>query len=904
MSFSPKRSGLTFMGYEIDFPYAEPYQAQRALISNSIASFTKSANALLESPTGTGKTLSLLASSLAYQTHMKNTLSEPSSTLDLCSPYFSKENPLPTNVLNYDRFEQKLSYPRIYYTSRTHSQLKQVVSELKKLKNYRPRLSILASRKEFCLNESRKNDPDLDKKCRAKTGKEYCSYDKNSKSIPKEFYPGGEYDKFDIEEMKNYCRERNLCPYFLARALLREAELVLCPYNYIIDERIRNQMKLDISKSIILFDEGHNIEQTCRDAASLTLSSKDVEYLSDIFHDIVDTETKEAVGPENEMSMRNVLTLIDRMRAWFETSKKDKSWEVKKKGSANINYFPIRDLPLTLSGWSLTSSSWPKLSEDMRKLIKINENYATDVIEKYITDKAALIMSELDVCFNYLLRENSIDEYSLILTNDNDELTMKLLCMSPGIAFQAIDQQTHSIILTSGTLSPLEQYESELRTKFAQKLSAKHVIDPIQVCSMIVTSIDKVQMTSASKVLATSSDKIYPVLGNIILTIVRNVPDGVLLFFPSSTILRNCMNEWEKDQNSIGAKISRVKPIFVDCGRNQRKNQWNFIGKTLEDPLKAYTSSVNQGKGGLLIGVIRGKLSEGIDFVDKHARSVVIFGIPYPSYYSPEVALKRDYNDMNSRRKEEVPGKYATCNGAEWYSAQAYRALAQAVGRCIRNINDYGSIILIDQRFPQDRNKFPRWIQSSISGPDVQSLDEIERRLKNFYPLMAEKFPDSVSGPSEINLNDRVIITHSDCLSRIASAQSLEKTASFNTNSKALFSIFGYDQQEPLALERVKPGDCYILEDGIMGQHVWSEEDGMGYKPIICSRCNEVVGAHVFSTTEEHDKCSQMSSDMFIIDKCNITQKQLSDKMSAYIIKPRSLKMNEGSGGQKTLSFV
>lgn len=39
--------------------------------------------------------------------------------------------------------------------------------------------------------------------------------------------------------------------------------------------------------------------------------------------------------------------------------------------------------------------------------------------------------------------------------------------------------------------------------------------------------------------------------------------------------------------------------------------------------------------GAVLIGVCRGKLSEGIDFSDDAARCVIVYGIPYPSYLDP-----------------------------------------------------------------------------------------------------------------------------------------------------------------------------------------------------------------------------------------------------------------------------
>lgn len=36
------------------------------------------------------------------------------------------------------------------------------------------------------------------------------------------------------------------CPYFAARALAETAEVVFCPYNYIVDPVIRESVKIDL----------------------------------------------------------------------------------------------------------------------------------------------------------------------------------------------------------------------------------------------------------------------------------------------------------------------------------------------------------------------------------------------------------------------------------------------------------------------------------------------------------------------------------------------------------------------------------------------------------------------------------------------------------------------------------
>ena len=88
----------------------------------------------LESPTGTGKTLCLLCASLAYLKYERERLiNEKNNNFDVID-----------NV-------EKIRQPVIYYTSRTHAQLSNVIQELQKT-CYRPRNAIISSREKMCVN--------------------------------------------------------------------------------------------------------------------------------------------------------------------------------------------------------------------------------------------------------------------------------------------------------------------------------------------------------------------------------------------------------------------------------------------------------------------------------------------------------------------------------------------------------------------------------------------------------------------------------------------------------------------------------------------------------------------------------------------------------------------------------
>lgn len=130
----------------------------------------------------------------------------------------------------------------------------------------------------------------------------------------------------------------------------------------------------------------------------------------------------------------------------------------------------------------------------------------------------------------------------------------------------------------------------------------------------------------------------------------------------------------------------------------------------VEKILQKYRNS-NQldQKGGLLLSVVGGKLSEGLNFSDNLGRCVIVVGMPYPNKNSPELIEKMKYYNLNI-------GNNA---GDLYYENLCMKAVNQSIGRAVRHINDYASILLLDERYSKESviSKLPKWITASMKIP-------------------------------------------------------------------------------------------------------------------------------------------------------------------------------------------
>jgi len=81
-----------------------------------------------------------------------------------------------------------------------------------------------------------------------------------------------DWDILDLEDLNKLAEEKSCCTYYLTKGWSERADLVFMPYNYLIDEKIWENFKIDYNNSVIIIDEAHNIMSACEDTASVTIS--------------------------------------------------------------------------------------------------------------------------------------------------------------------------------------------------------------------------------------------------------------------------------------------------------------------------------------------------------------------------------------------------------------------------------------------------------------------------------------------------------------------------------------------------------------------------------------------------------------------------------------------------------
>lgn len=690
------------------FPYDHIYPEQYSYMVELKRALDAKGHCLLEMPTGTGKTIALLSLITSYA------LSKPSNAI------------------------------KLLYCTRTVHEMEKTLAELRFLHQYQithlgPAAKILAlglsSRKNLCINPSvvsAENRDSVDAACRKLTASwvralavenpntSTCPFFENlDKAGSDAVLPPGVYT---LQDLKVFGKMKGWCPYFLARHMVQFANVVVYSYQYLLDPKVASIISKEMQReSVVVFDEAHNIDNVCIEALSVSVRRQTLEGA---------TRNLSRMAQEIE---RFKATDAGRLRAEYNRLVE---------GLAQRGNLPISDtwlanpaLPNDILKEAVPGNirKAEHFLSVLRRLVQyLKGRLQTDNVEKEgpvafvasINSQAGIDQKMLRFCYDRLhslmltLEITDTEEFlhvqticdfatlvgtytrgfSIIIEPFDERMphipdpVLQLSCHDASLAIKPVFERFQSVVITSGTLSPIDLYPRLLNFNPVVSRSFSMSLTRDCICPMVLTRGSD-QLPVSTKFDMRSDLGVVRNYGRLLLEMVSVVPDGIVCFFVSYSYMDGIVNSW--NENGILKEIMQHKLVFIETQ--------DVVETTLA--LDNYRKACDCGRGAVFFSVARGKVAEGIDFDRHYGRLVIMFGVPFQYTLSRILLARLEYLRETFQIKE-----------GDFLTFDALRQAAQCVGRVIRSKADYGMMLFADKRYSRHdkRSKLPGWILSHL----------------------------------------------------------------------------------------------------------------------------------------------------------------------------------------------
>ncbi|CAE1139024.1 ERCC2 [Acanthosepion pharaonis] len=726
---------LNIDGLLVYFPYDYIYPEQYLYMTELKKTLDAKGHCSLEMPSGTGKTVSLLSLITAYM----------------------KAYPLEVT--------------KLIYCSRTVPELEKVVEELKTLMQYYERETkekdnflglALSSRKNLCIHPTISNERDgkiVDAKCHSLTATHirtkhkydetvpicnfYENFDAHGREVPLE--PG----IYGIDELKDYGRKKGYCPYFLARYTILHANVIVYSYYYLLDPKIADLVSKELNKkSVVVFDEAHNIDNVCIESMSVTITRRtldkccnnidtlkrhvqklretDEKTLQSEYQKLVDGLRDANIARETDVILSNPVVPTEILQEAVPGNIRN--------AEHFLSFFKrfVEFLKTRLRIHHVVSESPPSFLKDCLQKVCIERKPLRFCSERLRSLLKTLELTDIDDFSNMNLISNFatlVSTYTkgfIIIVEPFDDRTptipnpvMHFSCMDASIAIKPVFDRFQTVVITSGTLSPLEMYPKIL--DYRPVTMATFSMTLARPCILpVIVSKGNDQVAMSSKFETREDIAVIRNYGNLLVEMAQVVPDGIVGFFTSYSYMEAIIAAWY--ETGIIDNLQKCKLLFIETQ------------DAAETSLALYNfqRACENGRGAVLLSVARGKVSEGIDFDHHLGRAVIMFGMPYVYTQSRILRARLEYLRENFQIREN-----------DFLTFDAMRHAAQCVGRALRGKTDYGIMLFADKRYARvdKRGKLPLWIQEHLKDSLCNlSTDEAVQVSKWFLRQMAQPF--------------------------------------------------------------------------------------------------------------------------------------------------------------------
>jgi chromosome transmission fidelity protein 1 len=613
---------------------------------------------------------------------------------------------------------------KIFFSSRTHSQLNQFSSQLRlpdfpssyKEINQHLKYLPLGSRKQFCINEKVSKIQDTTLMNEACLDLQRGENDKCCQFYPKVSQPTMQEKTLefrdylfseihDIESLPSLGEELGVCPYYSIRKGIPSSEVVTLPYQLLLQKNARESLGISVKDSIVIIDEAHNLLDTITSIHSFSVTVDEFQLCKDSLKIYLSKFSRKLNGG-NRVHLMKLSKMINLILKYVEKQEKVLPGQV----------IDLMEMFNGNTGDLLNIHKLEKYLTVSKISFKI-ESYMGKQDKENLDIKSSRTPILFRVVDFLKAVSNPTKEGNFFFDKKATGVSLSYMLLDPSKIFKEIVEDSKCVILAGGTMEPTEDFVNFLfpyvEKEQIEKFTCGHIIPSENLEVFVVGKNNTNFEFSFGK---RDDAAMINDLGYAILKLSKNIPHGVVLFVPSYKYLSQIMENWKT--SGLWEEISRVKKVFSES--------------TSKNILTDYSTHIAKGQGGLLLSVVGGSLSEGINFSDDLARAVMIVGLPYPNAFSGDMIMKKKYIESEVLRKTGDK-RLAAETTRNFYENICMRAVNQSVGRSIRHINDYSAIYLFDARYKSSRiqSKLSNWIKDRISHSD--NFTEILNSTSDFF---------------------------------------------------------------------------------------------------------------------------------------------------------------------------
>ncbi len=483
---------------------------------------------------------------------------------------------------------------------------------------------------------------------------------------------------FDRPAIEQAARKFELCPFELGLDLARLSDLVIGDYNHVFDPRSRLSIVPDPDlKQAFLVDEAHNFPDRSINMFSAVLAQETV---------VKAREGLAKLAPDLTLITAPVLAYFNRLEEACQ-DEEDEGFPQLEPKNKDSQVLKSKDfLGLRCRAEALCR----RLHLANRKLRPILDEVEDISIKKDLKDFYFAAHFFVKVCDEYWN-----EDYVLMFERTEEGYCLSQRCQSAAanLKRQRLPLQAH--IFFSATLTPLSYYSTSICGPDPDPAPDSLALPspfPPEHLNLIIAPL---------KTVYRERRQTAPALAALLALTIKRRPVNQLIYFPSYAYLNLVLPYFKEALGDFSGLLQ-----IQEKGGDDRSSQ-AFIA--------AFQNKKHQQVVGL--AVLGGIFGEGIDLEGKQLGGVICIGTGLPQITPQAEILKEYYNEQY-----EDGELYA-------YVYPGFNKVLQAAGRLIRNEEDTGFILLVDERFCsyQYQELFPSWWNPHLAeGRDhlCELLDE------------------------------------------------------------------------------------------------------------------------------------------------------------------------------------